>query len=323
MNCINALKTILFFLLSIITLSVTGQQESQYTQFMNNKLYYNPGFAGATESTSFTALYRRQWIGFDGAPESKLLSANIPLIGDRVGLGLLASVHELGVTRNWYLNMSYSYNIKIDERSSLRIGVHGTMRRLILDFSKQDLVIRERTDESILQGNRSGDYYGNFGFGLYYQYDKFYAGFSIPNAIENNIDLADGIDLDKFAKESRHYYFMTGMTFTATHKIDIQPNLLFKYVKNAPFDVEVNFSVIYDQRITGGLSYRAGGDNSGGESIDLLVAYKIQQFTLGVSYDFGISEIGKETSGSFEIMGRFDLPKKMKYQNEKKIKTRI
>ena len=302
----------LFTTLMFLSSNINGQQESQYTQFMHNKLYYNPAYAGDNGSTSITALFRRQWIGFEGAPESKLLSASMPLKGDRVGLGILASVHELGVTKNWYLSFAYSYNLKINEHSNLRLGVHGTMRRLLLDFSKQNLVIQDRTDQSILAGSSSADYYGNVGAGAYYNYKKFYASFSIPNILENNITLSNEIDLQKTASEVRHYYFMTGMNFSTSPKIVVQPNLLLKYVKNAPFDVDLNLNIIYDQRITGGISYRAGGDRSGGESIDFLLAYKIQQLTLGVSYDFAISEIGRETSGSFEIMGRFTLPEKIK-----------
>lgn len=311
MKYIFSIQNIIILGLIVWSPILVGQQESQYTQFMNNKLYYNPAFAGDNGTTTITALFRRQWIGFDGAPESKLISASLPVKDKRVGLGFLASVHELGITKNWYLSMAYSYNLKINDHSNVRLGIHGTMRRLLLDFSKQTLVIQDRTDGSILEGSNSADYYGNIGAGAYYNNKQFYASFSIPNLLQNNITLADGLDLDKSASEIRHYYFMTGMTFTTSPKISIQPNILFKYVKNSPFDVDLNFNVIYDQRITGGISYRAGGDRSGGESIDFLLAYKIQQLTLGVSYDFGISEISQETSGSFEIVARFDLPKKL------------
>ena len=311
MKSIFSIQNIIIAGLIFCSQTLIGQQESQYTQFMNNKLYYNPAFAGNNGTTSITALFRRQWIGFDGAPESKLISASLPLIDNRVGLGIQASVHELGVTKNWYLSMAYSYNLKINDDSNLRLGIHGTMRRLLLDFSKQSLIIQDRTDGSILAGSTSADYYGNIGGGAYYNNKQFYASFSIPNLLENNLSLTNGLDLEQSASEARHYYLMTGMTFVANPKISIQPNILFKYVKNAPFDVDLNLSVIYDQRITGGISYRAGGDRSGGESIDFLLAYKMEQFTVGVSYDFAISEIGRETSGSFEVVARFDLPKKL------------
>ncbi len=52
-------------------------------------------------------------------------------------------------------------------------------------------------------------------------------------------------------------------------------------------------------------------DRSGGESIDFILARKIQQLTLGISYDFAIYEIGKEPSGAFETKGRFTLPERV------------
>lgn len=105
---------------------------------------------------------------------------------------------------------------------------------------------------------------GMLGQVLIYKHKQFYASFSIPNLLENNISLTNRIDLEKSASEAKHYYLMTGMTFITSPKISIQPNILFKYVKNAPFDVDLNFNIIYDQRITGGISYRTGGDRSGG-----------------------------------------------------------
>lgn len=167
MKYILSIRNVFILGLMVFSQSLMSQQESQYTQFMNNKLYFNPAFAGDEGTTSITALYRRQWIGFDGAPESKLLSASLPLKGKRVGLGVLASVHELGVTKNWYISLAYSYNLKLNEHSNLRLGIHGTMRRLLLDFSKQNLVIQDRTDQSILAGSNSADSYGNVGAGAY------------------------------------------------------------------------------------------------------------------------------------------------------------
>ena len=43
-----------------------AQQEAHYTQFMYNKQSLNPGFAGARRVASVMALYRNQWVGFNG-----------------------------------------------------------------------------------------------------------------------------------------------------------------------------------------------------------------------------------------------------------------
>ena len=64
---------------------------------------------------SLTAIYRNQWMGFDGAPISKLLSFNTPLGGKRVGFGLTVSNHTMGIMNSWYGNMAYSYQLQITE----------------------------------------------------------------------------------------------------------------------------------------------------------------------------------------------------------------
>ena len=67
----------------------SAQQDPQYTQYMYNMNVVNPAYAGSKEGLSLTALYRKQWSGLDGAPETFTFSAHAPF-GDKVGLGLSA-----------------------------------------------------------------------------------------------------------------------------------------------------------------------------------------------------------------------------------------
>ena len=73
---------------------------------------------------------------------------------------------------------------------------------------------------------------------------------------------------------------MTGMNIKVKEQLMLQPGLLFKYVKNAPADVDINVRLTYDHLFTVGLTYRTGGDGSG-ESIDLLTLYQFKQLALG------------------------------------------
>ena len=56
-----------------------GQQEIQFTQFMNNKLYYNPGVAGSSGAICINAVHRTQWAGFENAPSTQNINAEIVL----------------------------------------------------------------------------------------------------------------------------------------------------------------------------------------------------------------------------------------------------
>ena len=67
--------------------AATAQQDAQYTQFMFNKLAYNPAYAGSIESPTLTAIYRKQWIGLEGSPETQVLSYTQRMLYNRGGIG--------------------------------------------------------------------------------------------------------------------------------------------------------------------------------------------------------------------------------------------
>ena len=62
-----------------VVTSVFGQQDAQYTQYMYNTVSVNPGYAGSRGHLSIAALYRNQWVGLDGAPETQPLNLHTPL----------------------------------------------------------------------------------------------------------------------------------------------------------------------------------------------------------------------------------------------------
>ena len=93
--------------------SVFAQQEQQYTQFMYNKLGYNPAYAGSNNTACITGLYRNQWLGIEGAPQTQLLSFNAPIMNQRVGVGLNLNRHTIGITERWTVDGAYAYRLKM------------------------------------------------------------------------------------------------------------------------------------------------------------------------------------------------------------------
>jgi len=299
-------KIVLIFL---ICFAICGQgfaqQEVQFTQFMYNKLYYNPAYAGVRGGPSLKAMYRHQWVGFEGAPKSRLVSFDLPLFNDRVGFGVTFLSSDQGITRNWQSSMAYTYNLKLKEDVSLRVGFQGSLKHYGIDFDDPEFIVLEQNDPSIMDGMTTDNYYGNFGFGAYLLYKQMYFGLSIPNFYNNDISLGSA-DLDEFATESRHFYAMAGTTFTIADNMKLRPGVLAKYVKNAPFDLEANMNLTIDNQVTVGLSYRAGGEGAG-ESVGLLALYQLNKIALGVSYDVSISSLRNYSSGSFEALIRYDF----------------
>ena len=301
-------KLILISCLLTFSILSFAQHESQYTHFMYNYLPMNPGYAGAREVPSFTALYRNQWVGFEGAPISQALSFNSPLLNDRVGFGLSILHRTAGITNSWTGSMAYSYDLKITEDLSLRIGLQGLVRFLGVDFSNEDVILYDLDDPSTMNGNNTSQYFGNFGIGAFGTYKDIYFGASIPRMLP--VEIGFNTTSAEIAQEIPHAYFMTGGVFRLNQRLRLRPALLGKYVEGAPLDFDINMSLLFEKDTSVGLSYRTGGSGIG-ESIDLLVYFQINdRVGLGLSYDYIISRLSRFQTGTFEALAKYDLTKR-------------
>ena len=299
---------LLLFLMASCALNLRAQQDHQYTQFMYNKLLINPGYAGARGIPFVTAIYRNQWLGFDGAPESALVSFNSNLLSQRVGVGVTLSNNRIGLMRDFQANLAYSYDLVTSDQISLHAGIMGSVRSLSIDFDKA-LAVDPAMGDASLDVQRTSQIIGNVGAGLYGLFaDRFYVGFSVPRIYANKIGINENGG-DNIAKEVRHYYGMAGAILPVSEDISLMPSVLTKYVKNTPFDVDINLNVDIKAKVTAGVSYRLGGDGAG-ESLDLLMFWQAMPLVgLGVAYDFTLSNLRDYSTGSVEVLILADLKK--------------
>ena len=68
----------LLFVLSAVLFSLTSvaQQDPQLTQFYQDRLSFNPAFAGAERLQYVSAFYRNQWSGLETNPQTTLVQYN-------------------------------------------------------------------------------------------------------------------------------------------------------------------------------------------------------------------------------------------------------
>ena len=302
-------------LLCASAVSLNAQQEAQFTQFMYNKLYINPAYAGARGVPSLMAIYRSQWVGFEGAPQSILASYNGPFLSKRVGVGATIAHTKIGLQRDFQATVSYSYDMVAQDEFSLRLGLSGSLRSL--GFAYNDAQPGQTGDLSI-EDQRINDFYGNVGAGIYGTVmEQYYFGISVPRLYSNAIGLSN-INADVLAKESQHFYGMAGAILPLSEDISLMPAVLLKYVKNAPFDADINLNLDIRKKFTAGISYRLGGDGSG-DSVDLLAFWQAApQFAVGAAYDFSLSNLKDYNAGSFEVLLQYDLKQVNNGKNKKK-----
>ncbi len=282
-----------------------GQQEQMYTQFMFNKLAYNPGYAGSFVSPTLTAIYRNQWMGLDGAPKVMSLSYTQPLLNNRVGIGGNVSRQTIGINTNLTIDVAYSYRIQL-KRGTLGVGLQASMRNIRQNWADQRIIAIDQNDPGIPLDPKS-KFVPNFGAGVYYNAytERWYAGIALPRIVSNSIDFSEFGEV--LSREVQHINAMGGIKFETTEDLEVTPQVLLRYAIGAPFDAEMNVSALLYKKFYGGLTYRVGGDtNFAGESIDIALGFQaIDKLFFCFSYDIGLTRLRKYNNGSIEATVRW------------------
>ncbi len=282
-----------------------GQQQRLYTMFMYNKLGLNPGYAGYHEHGCVTAIYRNQWLGLEGAPESQDLSFHTPFGGKRIGFGLNLARETIGISSQTTLDAIYAYKVPLGT-GTLSLGAQASLRNMQVDYT--DPALKAVEDLAFDQGvdlGRDSRLVANFGAGAYFHTDHFYAGVSAPRMMNSDIDFEENNLF--IAREEQHWYAMTGIVLPVNYSLDLVPQVLARYTKAAPLDFDINASIIWKKDYSMGLTFRTGGGEGDiGESVDLIVSAKVARgLLMAVSYDLTLSDLRKYSNGSIEVLLRY------------------
>src|SRR4030042_571107 len=99
---------IVFILLTLISMSISGQTNTVSSQYLLDGLLINPAYAGSRGVLSTNLSYRKQWLSVKGAPETQTISAHTLLKNDRVALALQAQFMSFGYTKTTGIFASYA-----------------------------------------------------------------------------------------------------------------------------------------------------------------------------------------------------------------------
>lgn len=297
------MKKILFIAaLLMSTFWAKAQQDAQYTQFMFNKLSLNPGYAISTDYACISCLHRSQWVGLDGAPTSQSVNIRYPIYEKKVGFGLSINHDNIGPTDSWTISGIYAYRFPLGKTTNLGLGLQGTLRSYRIRWAE---TMALQTGDSTIPMEDTQKILPNFGVGLYLSSDKYYVGLSVPHLLNGDLTFYDQVaNVSDFSQERMHVFLMAGTVFNVSSNVQFKPAFIMKYAPNTPFDMDINGSFIFYEKLWAGLTYRIGGfHDSVGESLDLVVQYQLTTaLRLGVAYDFTLSKVRKVNDGTFEVM---------------------
>lgn len=284
-------------ILCVFTLFGFAQQDPQYTQYMYNMAIVNPAYVGATEHLNFGLLYRNQWTGISGAPQTSTFFGNAK-INEQIGVGLSVIADQLGPVNetNIYADLAYTVTFNNDNRLAFGLKLGATFH----DIGLNNLTVFDANDPFFSSAINSTT--PNIGAGLFYYSDNYYAGISVPNLL-NSVHLnANG---NQLGSEVQHYFITAGYVFQLSENTKLKPSFLVKSAFNAPTSFDANTNVLLYDKLELGVSYRNDDSFSG------LVNFAITpQLNIGYAYDAIRSDIRRFAPSSHEVIIRYQLTKK-------------
>jgi len=318
-NLIKQKWTMILLLIATIGSSnLQAQQDKMFSQYMFNMMALNPAYAGSRDVLSATALYRNQWGGMVGAPQTATFSIDMPVNRERVGLGLQLFNDQLGL-ENWTGAMlSYAFRIKMGERTTLALGLQGGAMSFRWDLTQANLG-SSLSDPAF--ANNVSKILPNFGTGIYLSNDRSYLGVSVPYLIENNLsDYAN----DQRAKVRRHYYATAGFVI-GKGNVKLKPSMMARYVNGAGLSLDGNLNLWFNDKVAIGASYRHnrfstyagqiqeidGNILTGDALVGMIELQLSDQFRLGYSYDWTRNRLNHDrkflTIPTHEVMIRYEF----------------
>ncbi|WP_010523455.1 PorP/SprF family type IX secretion system membrane protein [Aquimarina agarivorans] len=286
----------IFFIIALVFCTVaTAQQEPQYSQYLYNMSTVNPAYVkGQAGLFSSGILYRKQWQGIEGAPETANIFGSIPF-GEKIEMSVNYVHDAIGdaiQVRNDFLNVDFAYITNLSESLRLSYGLKAGINSFKLNALGSDVASDPAFQDNTSQLNMS------IGAGVYLFDSNFYAGVSSPNLLPSDATL----NTIKVTQTAIHLYGVFGYVFDISDSVKLKPSTVIKQVVGAPVTFDISANTLIYNRFEVGASYRYQDAFVG------LLGFKITpDLRIGYAYDFSLSNLSSTSNGSHEIMLLFDF----------------
>jgi len=294
-------------------------QDPQFSQFYANPLYLNPALAGGALAPRLTANYRNQWPALSANFVTASFGADVFLPNYNSGIGVQVTTDSqgLGNLKATDVALQYSYQINLNDVTSLRLGIQGGFASRSLDY--YGLTFGDQFNNGGFTGNPSTDpfaqggpnvSYADFSTGMMVYSDWYWLGLAAHHINRPN-QAFSGTEARLPVKASLQAGLripFAGYTFLG-NEIDkeksISPAILYK--KQGKYDqLDIGLYVTIEPLVLGmwyrGIPFKKYEPSiNNHESLVFLAGFRQDKFSIGYSYDLTISTLGAGSGGAHEI----------------------
>ena len=284
-------KVCLYILFVLFANETIGQQLPLYSNYMFSTFAHNPAYAGHKRRIDAILTHRNHMAGFPGAPTTQLFTASMPIQKYFVGTGVKIVHDRVGITRSTSFSGAGNYTLTLAD-GKLTAGLELGLQQYGIDWDQLDL----NDPDNALPATNTNVTVGNSAFGLFYDRENWYVGYSVQNLFRSKLNF-DKTKSDEEARLKLHNYWQGGMAFEVNDRFAVEPHTLIKYVSRAPLQVDLGGFVVYNAMAGAGIAFRTG------DALYFSLKYEWKEM-LSVGYNYGIrvNSLSPYTGSSHEFM---------------------
>ncbi|TXI83803.1 MAG: type IX secretion system membrane protein PorP/SprF [Crocinitomicaceae bacterium] len=287
------MKKFLFCLFLGSTLALHAQQIPQYSQWFWNQLALNPAHSGIKPCVEIKTQLRTQWLGLEGAPNSGIFTFSVPLyaqrnkyLSGRQGLGFKVERDQIGPFVGNRFNVSYAGHFNFSKDDRLSVGISAGIQQWGFDKGKSTTLV---SDPLV---NESNSFVApDAGLGFWWNGKNYYAGFILGQLTRSPWTSISADSRFKF-----HSVLNGGFRMVLKEGLTFMPNAILRFPPKGKISADINLILDLNNKVGVGLGYR---------NTDALMAFlqvKLKdQFSIGYSFDYVLSSVGRNEFFSHEI----------------------
>ena len=303
-----------FCLIAIVffTINAYAQHRIEFSQYMLNLNTTNPAAAGHNDMINVFGTFRSQHSGFEGAPITYDISADVGFNIGSTKHGAYAGFYDnrVGVFRYQEVSIGYAYRFPIAD-GALSGGFNVDFNTVSYDTERLHEVESDyhSSGDPVIAQTEGNDFHVDLNVGFLYHNPHWWAGISLRNILTPDYELGT----NTFYEKTMNLFFMGGYHFKFN-------NPLYRLNVSGMIDTDfiswsgvMNANIEYKERYWGGLGYRIDG------AVIFMAGIKVfNGLVIGYSFDLPTSSLIR-SAGNHEVVLSYsftiDKANKNKYKS--------
>lgn len=249
------------FLVLSVAFTAEAQSRKHISNFSHFQSYFNPALTGY-EGSTIRGFVRNQWSGFEGAPKTYFISAELdfgelggeedPALMGKNAVSANMLYDTYGAFRETELLLSYASRVRLTEHHNLRLGVGLNYQSIRLDGNS--LSTEEQNDPTLGQyiGQFSNMNVVDFNLGIALTHAKYYVSYGMHRVAGGKITSGDEF-MDGYPTA---VMVQAGYRESISENLGVIFNAFYRSQKDMKDNLEFNLKALLMDRVWVGMGHR-------------------------------------------------------------------